>query len=82
VFDSLQGQKMFPFSITSKLALGPTQPPIQWVPGVKRPGRELTIHFHLVPRLRMIELYLHSPVHLYDVVIKPKDNFAFTITLL
>jgi hypothetical protein len=21
-------------------ALGPTQPPIQWVPGVKRPGRE------------------------------------------
>jgi len=28
------------FSTASRPALGPTQPPIQWVPGVKRPGRE------------------------------------------
>jgi hypothetical protein len=39
------GGKNFQFSISSKPALGPTQPPIQWVlgnlsPGVKRPGRE------------------------------------------
>jgi hypothetical protein len=26
--------------MTSTPALGSTQPPIQWVPGVKRPGRE------------------------------------------
>jgi hypothetical protein len=37
--------KVFHFSTTSILALGPTQPPIQWVlrvlyPGVKQPGRE------------------------------------------
>jgi hypothetical protein len=28
------------FSIAARAALGPTQPPIQWVPGVKRQGRE------------------------------------------
>jgi hypothetical protein len=37
--------KNFLFSKSSRLALGSTQPPIQWVPGalspwVKRPGRE------------------------------------------
>jgi len=40
-----------------KLALGPTQPPIQWVLGalflgIKRPVREAD-HFHFVPRLRV-----------------------------
>jgi hypothetical protein len=36
--------------------LGPTQPPVQWVPGVLSPGVKrgrgvtLTIHPHLVPR--------------------------------
>jgi hypothetical protein len=37
--------KIYLFSTSSRSALGPTQPPIQWVPGaispgVKRPGRE------------------------------------------
>jgi hypothetical protein len=34
------GVKNFPFSTSSRPALGPTQPPIQRLPGVKRPGRE------------------------------------------
>jgi hypothetical protein len=47
-----------PFTTASRTALGPTQPPIQWVPGalslgVKRPGVKLTTHLHLVPRSRM-----------------------------
>jgi hypothetical protein len=42
---SSSGGKNFHFSISSRPALGPTQPPIQWVPGalssgVKGPGRE------------------------------------------
>jgi hypothetical protein len=41
-FDSPQGQRVFFFfyATASRLALGPTQPPLQLVPGVKRPGRE------------------------------------------
>jgi hypothetical protein len=45
-FDSRQEQRFFSiFATASRPVLGPTQPPIQWVPGalslgVKRPGRE------------------------------------------
>jgi hypothetical protein len=44
-FDSFQRQDIFLLSTASRPALGPTQPPIQWVtwalsPWVKRPGPE------------------------------------------
>jgi hypothetical protein len=32
-------------------------------------GVKLTSHFHLVPRSRIVELYLHSPIRLYGVVL-------------
>jgi hypothetical protein len=38
-FESRYGKNIL-FSITSRPALGSTQPPIKWVPGVKRQGRE------------------------------------------
>jgi len=35
-FDSWQGQEIFLFSIMSRLAVGITQPAVQWVPRVKQ----------------------------------------------
>jgi hypothetical protein len=58
---------IFLFTAVSRMALGPTQPPIQWVPGVlslavKRPGREDN---HILPSsakvTECVELYLHFP---------------------
>jgi len=39
-FDSRQGQGLLLFATASRPVLGTTQSPIQWVPGLKRPGRE------------------------------------------
>jgi hypothetical protein len=38
-FDPRQGQRIFPLTSVSRPALGPTQPPAQWVPGVLSPGQ-------------------------------------------
>jgi hypothetical protein len=53
---SPQGQRNFPLTSVSRPALGSTQPPVQWVPGVlssgvkARPGRDADHSPHLVPR--------------------------------
>jgi hypothetical protein len=41
-FDPRQTQEIFPLTSVSRPALEPTQPPVQWVPGVlsPRPGRD------------------------------------------
>jgi hypothetical protein len=55
------------FPCSSRPALGPTQSPVQWVPGVLSPGVKpgrgvmLTTHPHLVPRLSMSRSYTSSP---------------------
>jgi hypothetical protein len=66
-FDSRRGLGIFLFNTASRTGLGPTQPPIEWVPGalslgVKRPGREAD-HSHpsKAEAKESVELHLHSP---------------------
>jgi hypothetical protein len=62
------------FSITSRPSLEPTQPPIKWVLAALFPeesGRnvKVTTHIYLVPRLRIVEFYLHSLICLEGEVL-------------
>jgi hypothetical protein len=71
---SIPGRDKRFFSTASSQAVGRAQPPNQSVPGalspgVKRQGHEADHFFHLVPRRRMGELYLHSPVCLRGLVL-------------
>jgi 5-methylcytosine-specific restriction endonuclease McrA len=88
--DSRRGLGIFLFTTSSRTALGPTQPPIQWVPGalslgVKRPGREAD---HSPPSSaevkECVELYLHSPntpSWRGAQLKKHRDNFTYTFYL-
>jgi hypothetical protein len=87
-FDSRQGLGVFLFTTASRMALGRTQPPIQWVPGVlslgvNQPGHEAD-HSHpsSAEVKECVELYLHfcnlpsrCGAHLKK---KDRDNFTFT----
>jgi hypothetical protein len=83
-FDSQRG--MWTFVITaSTTALGPTQPPIQWVPGalslrVKRPGREADHTTQSGAEVKeWVELYLQllSTPSWPGAQLKHRDNFTF-----
>jgi hypothetical protein len=71
-FDSWRGLGVFLFITASGLALGPTQPPFQWVPealslGVKRPVCEAD---HPPPS--------NAEVFMVWCLVKHRDNFTFT----
>jgi hypothetical protein len=59
--------KGFHSSQHSRPVLGPTQPPIQWVMGVKRPGRKVDQHLHITPRLRMSGATPPLPLYAFTV---------------
>jgi hypothetical protein len=82
-FNSRRGLGIFLFT-ASRTALGPTQPPIQWVAGalslgVKRPGREANHSPHLVPRSRKRGTIPPLPQYAFMVwcLVKHRDNFTF-----
>jgi hypothetical protein len=73
--DSWKGQEMFLFS--KKTSRQPTQPPTQWVQGVKQLGMMLTTHLHLVLRVRKKWRNTSSPsVFLHGM---HRDNFTFSL---
>jgi hypothetical protein len=78
-FDSRQGLGIFLFTTVSRKALGPTQPPIQWVPGALSRGVKLTTHLHLVPRSRMRGAIPPLPLYVFMAwyLVKHRDSFTF-----
>jgi hypothetical protein len=83
-FDFRLGLGIFLFITASRMALGPTQPPIQWVLGIKRPGREAD---HSPPSSaevnECVELYLRFPNTSSwrgaQFKEKHRDNFTFIL---
>jgi hypothetical protein len=73
-FDSRRGLGIFLFTTASRMALGSTQAPNQWVPGalslgVKRPGREADHSPSTAEVKECVELYIHSQIRLHSVVL-------------
>jgi hypothetical protein len=87
-FDPRQRQRIVPLTSASGPALGPTQPPVQWVPGALSPGVKggrgvmLTTHPLLVPRLRNSRSYTscHPDAPLWSVT-GPLYPFLLTLSL-
>jgi hypothetical protein len=66
-FDSLQGQETFLHSVHTGSGAHPTSS-IQRVPRKNGQGMNLTTHLHLLPRSKILGIYLHSLIHLHGVV--------------
>jgi hypothetical protein len=83
-FESRQGLGIFLLSTASRLALGPTQPPTQRVPGalspwVKRPGRDAD---HSPPSSAEVNAWSYTSTPQYAFMawclVKHRDNFMHT----
>jgi hypothetical protein len=89
-FNFQWGLGIFLFTTTSRMALRPTQPPIQWVPmalplGVKQLRHEAEHPPPYSVKIKeWVELYHHSSHmpswHGAQLRKKHRDNFTFTFT--
>jgi hypothetical protein len=84
-FDFWRGLGIFLFTTVSRTALGPTQPPIQWVPqalslGIKRSGREADASPPSSAEVKNAWSYVssHQYVFMEWCLVKHRDNFTFT----
>jgi hypothetical protein len=74
------------FATASRPALGPSQPPIQWVPGnilrgIKRSGREADHSSLPSTEVKNVWSYTSTPTHLFMAwyLIKHRDNVTFLL---
>jgi hypothetical protein len=74
-FDSRRGLGILHFTTVSRTTLGPTQPPIEWIPAavsmrVQRPEREPDYSPPSSAEVKeCAKLYLHSQIRLNGVVL-------------
>jgi hypothetical protein len=84
-FDSRRGLRIFLFTTASRTALGPTQPPLQWVPGalslgVKRPGSEADHSPPSSAEIKNERSYTSTPPTRFTAWCLVRDNFTFNFT--
>jgi hypothetical protein len=87
--DSWRGLGIFLFTTVFWTALGPTQPPIQWVPGtlflgVKRPGRAADHSPPSTAEIKNAWSYTSSPPYVFMAwcLVKHRDSFTLLFTVV